>query len=62
MLQLEIKKILGFTHSVYPESESDHRLDSCYNLKLEESEGPTNSIYPETESDPGLDSRYKSKL
>ena len=47
---------------IYPDSESEPGLDSCYNLKLGESLGHTDSIYPESESDPGLDSCYNLKL
>ena len=61
-------RILRSTHIIYPESESDPGLDSCYNLKLGESSGHTDSIYPQLESthiifpkseaDPGPDSCY----
>ena len=52
-------KILRSSQTVYPESESDPGLDSCYNLELGESKGDTRSIYHESASDPELDSRLK---
>ena len=55
-------KILRSSQTVYPESESDPGLDSCYNLELGEFKAHTQSIYHELATDLELDSCYNLEL